>query len=112
MIIFAGIILVLIPLLTCSKSNSVLARWRKKLSTKFLWNFYITLILETTLELCFGSLFNIVYSQLFVNNKDGAISDITVPEWINIFLAAFLGLITFTSPILIGVFYLRNFEHW
>jgi hypothetical protein len=113
--IFSVIVIVLIPLLYCFKKNSVLKKLRNKLQEKFLWNFYITLILETNLELCFGGLFNLVYAPIFVADEQGVhhlSGEMTSAEWINVVLAAIFGSAAFLLPIFIGVFYLKNFYRW
>jgi len=76
----------------------------KKLETKFLWNYYIRLVLEASLELSFCCIINIKYGNVFRYPETP-----TAGSVVNFVVAVFFTVVVLVSPLVILIAYNYHF---
>ena len=96
---FFGYIITFI--LVAFKRIPFLNKINRILKKKLYWNFAIRLVIEGVLELFFSVYFNLKYGVCNFN---------IYGSWVNYFFAVFFAAIILLSPILVLVFYCKNFH--
>jgi len=76
-----------------------------KLKTKFLWNYYIRLVLEASLELSFCCIMNIKYGNTFRYEEE----EPTAGSVFNFFVALLFTVVVLASPLVIFIVYNYHF---